>query len=79
MIEVLPLDVSISPRLKCVTGVYLQSSDLSDAQSVGQDSVHTIGFHLCPLQLEAIDSGLVLDLPESTVGVVVKLWRIGLP
>lgn len=50
-------------------------TDLPDAQPVGQDPIHGVGLHLGPLQLEAIDLGLVL--PQSTVGVVVKLWSVG--
>lgn len=52
-------------------------TDLSNAQSVGQDPVHSTRFHLSPLQLEAIDSWSVL--PQSTVGVIVELRRVGLP
>lgn len=52
-------------------------TDLSDAESVGQDPVHSVGLHLSPLKLEAVDPGSVL--PQSAVGVVVKLWRVGLP
>ncbi len=52
-------------------------ADLSDAESVGQDSIHGVGLHLRPLQLEAVDSRSVL--PQSAVRVVVKLWSVGFP
>lgn len=52
-------------------------TDLPDAESVGQDSIHSVRLHLSPLQFEAVDSRPVL--PQSAVGVVVKLWRVGFP
>lgn len=52
-------------------------TDLLDAESVGQDSIHSVRLHLSPLQFEAVDSRPVL--PQSAVGVVVKLWRVGFP
>lgn len=55
----------------------LSCTDLSDAESVGQDSVHGVGLHLRPLQLEAVDSRSVL--PQGAVGVVVELRGVGLP
>ena len=56
---------------------YKSCTDLSDPESVGQDPVHGVGLHLRPLQLEAVDSRLVL--PQSAVRVVVKLGSVGLP
>lgn len=50
---------------------------LSEAQPVGQDLVHGVRLHLGPLQLEA--EGPRTVLPQSSRGVIVKLWRVGLP
>lgn len=51
--------------------------DLSEAQPVGQDPVHSVRLHLGPLQLEAKDARTVL--PQSCRGVVVELRSVGLP
>lgn len=53
-----------------------ESSYLSDAQPVSDNAVHSVGVHLSPLELEAVDSGPVL--PKGAVGVVVELWRVRL-
>lgn len=50
--------------------------DLSKAQPVCQDLVHSVRLHLGPLQLEAKDPRTVL--PQSSWGVVVELWSVGL-
>lgn len=49
---------------------------LSEAQSIGQDPVHSAGLHLGPLQLEAVGSRSVL--PQSAASVVVKLRSVSL-
>lgn len=53
-----------------------ESSYLSDAQPVSDNAVHSVGVHLSPLELEAVDPGPVL--PQGAVGVVVELWRVRL-
>lgn len=48
---------------------------LSEAESVGDNAVHSAGVHLGPLELEVKDSGSVL--PQRAVGIIVELWRVG--
>lgn len=62
----------LGSRVEAATG-----PDLSKAQPVSQDLVHSVRLHLGPLQLEAKDPRTVL--PQSSWSVVVELWCVGLP